>query len=109
MKLSELKPCAICKGKITPMWYVLRFSQAMINPKAGNQVLGMAQYFGGISALHLAEAMSPEPDCVMIFGDADKNLMTEVHICQECFLMKSVNMAMLMESARDREEEPAST
>lgn len=103
MKLSELKPCAICKGKIVPVWYVVRISQAMLKPSAANSTLGLVQHFGGLGnpgALAVAEAMSPEPDCVMIFGDAEPSLMTEVTICQNCFLMGELNLAMLMESVR---------
>jgi hypothetical protein len=105
MKLSELKPCAVCKGKIAPFWYVVRFSMAMISPHAANGVMGLTQMFGG--NLALAEAMAPEPDCVKVLGDEEPDLMTEVNICQECFLMKPLNMALLMESAR--EEEPVTT
>lgn len=102
MKLSELKPCAVCKGKIAPMWYVVRISQALLNVRAANQVLGMHQFFGRQS-FALAELMSPEPDCVTIVGDKEPSLITEIHICQECFLMKPLNMALLMESAREKE------
>lgn len=69
MKLSELKPCAVCKGKITPMWYVVRFSMAMLKPQAANGVMGLMQMLGG--SLALAEAMAPEPDCVVVMGDKE--------------------------------------
>ncbi len=82
MRLSELKPCAACGGKITPIWYVLRISQAMINPRSGNQVLGMMQMMGG--SLALAEAMVPDADCVLVMGDEEPELMTEINLCQEC-------------------------
>lgn len=99
MKLSELKPCAACKGKITPIWYVVRISQAMLKPQAANGVLGLCQMFGG--SLALAEAMAPEPDCVLVMGDKEPSLMTEINVCQQCFLMKPLDMAILMESARE--------
>ena len=102
MKLSELKPCAQCGGKITPIWYVIRVSQAMIKPGAGNQVLGLMQILGG--SLALAETMAPEADCVLVMGDQEPSLMTELHICQECFLMGSPNLAVLMDSANRSEE-----
>lgn len=108
MKLSELKPCGVCRGKIVPIWYVVRASQAMLKPSAANSTLGLLQHFGGMhnpGALAVAEAMSPDPDCVMIFGDADPHLMTEIFICQQCALMKDINLAMLMESSRDSESE----
>jgi hypothetical protein len=99
MKLSELKPCAVCEGKIAPLWYVVRFSMAMISPRAANGVMGLAQIFGG--NLALAEVMAPEPDCVKVMGDEEPELMTEINICQSCVLEKSLNLAMLMESARE--------
>lgn len=102
MKLSELRPCASCGGKLTPMWYVIRVSHALINPTAGNQVLGLTQMFGG--NLALAEVMAPETDCVLITGDKEPSLMTEIHICQDCFLMKPIEMGILMESV-NREKE----
>ena len=97
MKLSELKPCAACHGKIAPIWYVVRISQAMLNPRAANQTLGLAQMFGG--NLALAEVMSPQPDCVLVMGDAEPGLMTELSICQNCFLMGKVELPILMEEA----------
>lgn len=102
-KLSEIKPCAVCKGKIVPTWYVLRISQAMLRPSAVNSTMGIAQMFGGIDrpgALAIAEVMSPDPDCIMVLGDLKPELMLEIYVCQNCALMKDVNIAMLMESAR---------
>lgn len=99
MKLTELTPCAVCKGKIVPFWYVVRFSMAMISPRAANGVMGLAQMFGG--NLALAEAMAAEPNCVKIAGDEEPNLMTEINICQQCFFEKPLDMAMLMELSRE--------
>lgn len=110
MKLSELKPCAVCRGVITPIWYVLRISQAMLKPQAANGVLGLAQMYGGIAApgaLRIAEAMAPEPDCVMIFGDKEPSMMTELNVCQPCFLGRLIEVALLMEESR--KEEPVTS
>jgi hypothetical protein len=104
MKLSELKPCAVCKGKIAPIWYVVRCTPAMLNPQATRDVLGLMMRFGDSAAgLAVAEVMAPEPDCVLIMGDKEPALMTEIHICRQCFLEKPLEMAMLMESAREQE------
>jgi len=102
VKLSELKPCAQCGGKITPIWYVVRISQAMIKPQSGNQVLGLMQILGG--SLALAETMAPEADCVLVMGDQEPSLLTELHICQDCILMGHQNLALLMESASQSEQ-----
>lgn len=101
MKLSELKPCAVCKGKLFPFWYVVRVSMAMAKPGSSNQVLGLMQMFGG--SLALAETMAPDPDCVMVMGDENPSLMNELHICQECFLMKPLEMGILMDANRPSE------
>ena len=98
MKLSQLRPCASCKGKLAPVWYVIRVSQAMLKPCATNQVLGLAQMFGG--SLSLAETMAPESDCVLVMGDQEPSLMTEIHVCQECFLMGKIELPVMMENAR---------
>jgi len=57
MKLSDLKPCSICGGKIAPLFYRVTVEQIMIDPKATNQVLAMNTMFGG--ALGLAEVFAP--------------------------------------------------
>ena len=90
----KLKPCVVCDGKIVPIWYVVRVSQAMIQTRTANQVLGLAQMIGG--NLALGEVMAPEPECVIVMGDADPSLMTEFNVCQNCFLMKEFNLALMM-------------
>ena len=50
-----------------------------------------------LSALAVAEAMSPEPDCVLIMGDEEPSLMTELFVCQECAMMKDFNLALALE------------
>lgn len=101
MKLSELKPCAACKGKLVPIWYVVRVTQAMVNASVANEVLSLVMRFGANDAgLAVAEAMAPEPDCVMILGDKEKALMTELHICQSCFIDKFSDLAVLVEKER---------
>ena len=102
MKLSEMRPCAKCHGKVAPIWYVLRVSQAMINPRAGNQVLGMMQMLGG--NLALAETIAPEPDCVLVMGDKEPALMTELNLCQGCFMEGGIDLALLMEASGERDE-----
>lgn len=104
MKLSDLRPCDNCGGPIGQMFYVMRYSIALINPDAGNQVLGLAQMFRG--SLALAEAMAPRPDCVKVAMDDPefKELTTELFICNDCFLMKPLDMAVLSEKRRTATE-----
>ena len=97
MKLSDLKPCAVCGGPLPPIWYVVRASMAMLNERAARGVLGLNTIFGG-QALALAETMAPAADeAVMVAMDKDRDLMHEIHICQQCYLMKEVCMGELTE------------
>lgn len=101
MKLSELKPCALCHGPLLkpPMgcWYVIRISHAMVNPRAARQVVGLDLMFGG--ALGIAEAMAPDADgAVTIVGDKEPSLMTELHVCFECYSGKLQDLAIAAEA-----------
>jgi len=86
MKLSQIRPCDNCGRKIAPSFYVARFSIALFNPRATNEVLGMTQYFHG--ALGLAEIMSPRADVITVAMDEaqGKELMVELFVCAECYL-----------------------
>lgn len=106
MKVSELRPCDNCGGKIAPAFYVVRFSQALINAEAVNQFMGIHQFFGGRAGAALVENFAPAAgDAALIFGDKDKALETELFICEGCFT-NSLNLAMLMErqTVKDLEE-----
>ena len=83
MKLSQVRPCDNCGGKIAPMFYVIRFSMAMFKVREVNTNLGLAQMFGG--NLGVAEAMSQNAEAVMVFGEEKSELWTELFICQACF------------------------
>jgi hypothetical protein len=85
MKLSKIRSCDNCGGKITPSFYLVRYSIAVFNQAAINEVLGMTQYFQG--ALGLAEAMAPRADVVTVAMDESKHsaLMVELFICANCY------------------------
>lgn len=110
MKLSELRPCDKCGGKLVPTFYVVRFSQALFNAKHANAVIGLNTIFGG-RALALAETMAPGADeAVLVFGDKEKQLETELLICEECFMNGPLDLAALWEvqmAARRKAEEEA--
>lgn len=99
MKLSELRPCDNCGGKIIPTFMVLRISHALFKPQAMNEVLGMTQYFQG--HLELAEMFVGDESVVLVTGDEDKQLMTELFICQDCYMMKPLDIAQLVEKRHD--------
>lgn len=88
MKLSELKPCAICHGPLLKPpcgnWYVIRACIAIVKPTAGNQVMGLAQMFGG--NLGLAEVFAPDSNPVVITGDDEPTMMKEIHVCFDCWV-----------------------
>ncbi len=102
MKLSEVRPCDKCGGKIAPVFYVIRFSQALFTP-AAQRTLGMIQYMGG--NLALGEMFAAEADdAVLVMGDKQKELMVELIICQPCFLGGSLDLASLWEKRNDQIE-----
>lgn len=76
MKLSDLKPCAICGGKIAPLFYRVTIEQMMIDAAAANQVIGLNTVFGG--ALRLAEAMAPNDDVTLKLQE------NTVILCGDC-------------------------
>lgn len=86
MKLSELTPCAICGGKIAPVFYRVTVEQMMIDPTAANQVLGLNTMFGG--ALRLAEAMAPRDDVTL---ELQKNTTV---LCGDCAVTVSLNRVL---------------
>lgn len=101
MRLSELKPCAACNGKLVRpgviQWYVLRMSTALVKPQAFNQVAGLTQMFHG--ALGIAEAMAPDADVVAIIGDDPRSGgWMELHVCFDCYVSKFGLLCGLMES-----------
>jgi hypothetical protein len=72
----------------------------MLKQSAFNSTMGLVQHFGGMrnpGALAVAETLSPEAECVMIMGDEQPSLMTEIALCQQCYTMKEVNLALLAE------------
>jgi hypothetical protein len=103
MKLSECRPCDKCGGKISPTFYVIRFTQALFTPNAG-RTLAMTQYLG--NNLELGELFAPESDdAILVLGDQNKHLMEELLICQPCFLDGPLDLASLSEKRNNQIEE----
>lgn len=110
MRLSELKPCACCNGPLMKppagSWYVIRLTQALIDHRAARETGGLAMMFGGFNApgaLAIAECMSPNADVVMIMGDKEPSLMTELHVCFDCMVEK---FSSLLHAAEVANREP---
>jgi hypothetical protein len=112
MKISDLRPCFFCSGNIVPLFYLVRISAAIVLPKAAHRVVELTEIMGGMantSALHVAESLAPDADCVKILGDEERDLMTQLCICQECFTTKALCLATLMDPGAEKRTEDAST
>lgn len=78
MKLSELKPCEDCGGKIAPIFAVVKARRLLIDHDAANRVLALSQMFG--RNLLLAETMGDVNEVTVQLDDR------EIVLCQDCFL-----------------------
>lgn len=96
MKLSELRPCDNCGGPVGTTFNILRHSIVAVNAEKANRVLGMAQFFQG--HLGLAEVMGPEDNPVIIAGEFNPVLWTDLFICQDCYYQKHLSIPSMMEN-----------
>lgn len=103
MKITETRPCDNCDtADMIPLFYVLRISQALYNPRSVQQTMGINMMLGG--AIQLAEVLSPDPEAITVLGDKEKGLQTELHLCHDCVLTKNLNVGALIQKVADREE-----
>jgi len=117
MKLTELRPCDNCGGKLTGevgrniQFYVLQVSMAILNPRAINQVLGMNLYFQNKS-LPVAEMFVPEADDAVELLADQKGLggWAKLFICFDCAIgSKQLNLLAAMENfdrSKEQDQEP---
>jgi hypothetical protein len=105
LKLSELRPCDNCDGKIAPIFNVVEVKMAVFNTQSINSTLGLAQMFGGIQrpgAFALAECMSPGgDDAVSILEERDA--ITQLFLCQNC-MCSHLNLAAVAEKRNNQLE-----
>jgi hypothetical protein len=99
MKLSDLRSCDICKGKLMQLpqsrpFYVFKLTRCLLDPTKTNQVLGLTQTFQG--HLGLAEAMAPSDDPVTEIPSP-----ATVLVCIDCAF--DATITRLMEAIGDRE------
>jgi hypothetical protein len=102
--LRELRPCDNCNGPVGLLFYVVRFSLAVVDHQAINETLGMRQFFGGNASAALIENFTPSArDAIKVAMDNEqtKELMTELFICRTCY-MQPIDLAMLTESVNER-------
>ncbi len=110
MKISELRPCIVCGGNIVPLFYLVRISAAIVLPKAAHQIIELTEIMGGMEnrgALHVAESLAPDADCVKILGDEEPELLTQLCVCQECFTTKAPSLSSLMNPGAEKQNEDA--
>lgn len=98
IKLSELRPCDNCGGRIAPIFHHVQIRHAIINPRNANSVLGMMLMCGwGQSgqSLAVAEAMAPGADnAAEVLSEPDATVT--LYLCPKC-VSEDVNLAVLME------------
>ena len=106
MKLTELRPCDNCNGPLKGgLFYIVRFSLAIIKREAVNEFFGMHQFFGGRAPTALVENFAPAAaDAVTIAMDDDefKQLMNELFVCNDCY-MTPLDLPLLAERRASKE------
>jgi len=98
LKLSEVRPCDCCGGKLVPFFQHIQIRHAIFNPRNVNGVLGVMQMWGktNAQALAVAESMAPGSEAAVEVLD-ELDATTTLFICNECFLKKPVNLAEIAE------------
>lgn len=107
MKLSELRPCDRCRGPVGLVFSIVRTSLAVVNQKAAREVVGTAGILGGLSnpgALRVAEALAPQAEAVVIAGEKDPNLWSELVLCLACANDPDASLPELAALAEARQE-----
>lgn len=118
MKLSELRPCVACGGKLVPppVFHVIevRDQLACLNERAMRGVFGVAEIIGGmhqLGALVRAEALSPDTDrAVTVAGEGAAPEDREhraahtvrLFLCSNCY-GGALDLRLLCERAREYE------
>jgi DNA topoisomerase IB len=99
-KLTDLRPCDNCNGQLTGgIFYVLRFSLALVRERAVNEFMGMHQFFGGRASVALIENFAPSAANAVVVAMDDPEydvLANEIVICNGCY-MKPIVLAELAE------------
>jgi len=99
--LRDLRPCDACGGILQGgIFYVVRFSVALVNPRAVNEYLGMHQFFGGQASDALVENFAPSAaTAVTVAMDhpEHRSLTTEAVVCATCYVAP-ITLAVLAET-----------
>jgi len=103
-RILDLRPCDNCNGPVNTLFQVVRFSVAVVNVAAVNELFGMNQFFQGKASAGLLENFTTFGDSgftIAMDKPESKVLMTELYICQSCFL-KPLDLQLLSERMHDR-------
>lgn len=104
-----MRPCDCCKGKLVPPYfYRIDVSMALMNMRAMQQHAGLTMMLGGTpEADVLAQVMGPQDEFYECIGDQKEagGVWTELIVCADCFLMKDLPMAEMVEQWAHRQEE----
>lgn len=101
IKLSEIRPCDFCGGKIAPQFYVLDIKFAMFG-RGTSEVLGLVHGFG--FPLGLAESFAPRAEEAIVVAE-DPAMNHRLFICQKCYLEgSSRSLAEVAEITRSKVE-----
>lgn len=111
--LRDLRPCDACGGPHHGVFYVVRFSIAVVNRDAVNQFAGMHQFFGGRASMALVENFVPLASQAIrvAMDDSDpeiRSVMTELVICHQCYL-EPLDLPVLAERRHALEAAAAAT
>lgn len=106
MKLSQMRMCDQCGGPLRQWFNVVRISQAMVSPRAVNEVLGLTQMLGGTGhAFAIAEVMASDADgAIVVLGEREPSLWQEALLCQECGCGR-VDLGLIRERVQRAKEE----
>jgi hypothetical protein len=91
--VSEIKPCALCKGGVVhsgnPMFYELTMSSVIVDADSVRRLQGLEMMMGGNAAV--ARALSPSNTVAHRLGEPTRHF-----ICIDCALRESVEPALFM-------------
>jgi len=107
IKLSELRACDSCGGKLAPFFQHIQIRHAIFNSRNVNAVLGTMQIWSqsSMQALKVAEALAPgADDAVEVLDESETT--TELFLCNEC-LLKPICLGELLNAKTDLEGKDA--
>ncbi len=101
---TRVKPCENCGGKIGPDFYIVKLSQALVDPSAVNRYVGMTQYFQGHTAL--ADVFATDKTLEHVMQGEDANQWPEMIICLRCFAGNPI-LAQLLFDRSGEDDQPS--